>query len=188
MEILTKAELQVRYDEIIEKIKAGLVFIHPTDTIYGLSCDATNAGAVEQIHKLKERTTKPFSVWAPSIDWIRKNCVIDEKAEQWLQKLPGPYTLILKLKKKNAIAENVILGSNTIGIRYPDHWFRIIVERLGLPLVTTSANKTGQPFMTTIENLDSDVEKGVEFIIYEGLKEARPSKIVNIVEEKVQER
>ena len=114
MEILTKAELQARFEEAIEKIKSGNIFIYPTDTIYGLGCDATNETAVNQIHSLKERTSKPFSVWAPSIGWIRKNCVVDKRAEQWLTKLPGPYTFILKLKNKNAVAKSVVQGMSTI--------------------------------------------------------------------------
>ena len=55
-----------------------------------------------------------------------------------------------------------------------------VVEKLGVPMVTTSANKTGKPFMTKLENLDSDIEKEVEFMIYEGEKGGRPSQIVDL--------
>ena len=107
MEIITKTELQLRYEEVLQRIQDGAVFIKPTDTIYGLSCNALNKKAVEKIREIKDRATNPFSVVAPSLDWIRKNCFLDKKALGWLDKLPGPYTLITKLKNKKAsITEN----------------------------------------------------------------------------------
>ena len=103
METLTKTELEIKFEEISQRIKEGTIFIHPTDTIYGISCNAANENAVKKIRDLKKRPETPFSVWAPSIKWIKKNCIINKEAEEWLNKLPGPYTLVLKLKNKNAI-------------------------------------------------------------------------------------
>ena len=60
MEILTKHELRLRKREIADKIKNGAVFIHPTDTIYGIGCNATDDQAIQKIRKLKERPTTPF--------------------------------------------------------------------------------------------------------------------------------
>jgi L-threonylcarbamoyladenylate synthase len=137
---------------------------------------------------MKERGDKPFSIWVPSIKWIKENCVVDALTEKELDKLPGAYTFILKLKKKRIVANEVTFGKTTIGVRYPDHWFSKVVEKLGFPIVTTSANKTGEKFMTSLENLDKDIEKNVEFIIYEGPKEGKPSKIINLVEGTVKER
>lgn len=188
MEVLTKAEVQVRYDEIVQKIREGAIFIHPSDTIYGLGCNALNLKAVAKIRKLKQRQETPFSIWVPSLQWITDHCVVDKITEQWIQKLPGPYTLILPIKKKGVLAENVIPGLKAVGIRYPNHWFRKVVTEAGVPMVTTSANKTGKPFMTSIDDLDPEIEQGVEFMIYEGSKEARPSKIINLVEGVVKER
>ncbi len=188
MEVLTKAELQLRFDEISENIKKGAVFIHPTDTIYGLSCNALDEKAVAKIRKLKQRQDNPFSVWAPNLEWIKKNCVIDKKDEEWLNKLPGPYTLILKLKHKSAIAKSVNLGQETLGVRIPEHWFTKAVNKLGFPIVTTSANIAGKPFMTKLENLDPEIEVGVEFIIYEGEKSGHPSKIIDLVKGTMKER
>lgn len=185
MEILTKTELRKRFKEILDKIKGGAIFIHPTDTIYGISCSALDNQAVKKIRKLKDQHNQPFSVWIPSLDWVRENCIVSQEGEKWLKKLPGPYTLIMQLRHKD-VAEAVNLGKGTIGIRQPDHWFGKIVEKLNLPIITTSANRTGQPFMTSLENLDSEIK--VDFIIYEGEKQGRPSKIVNLVEGTVKER
>lgn len=188
MEILTKTEVQKRYDEIVEKITQGVVFIHPSDTIYGLGCNALNAEAVEKVRQLKQQFHQPMSIWVPSIEWVKKNCVINQQAEEALTKLPGPYTVVLKLKKKNSLAKKVILGKETVGIRLPNHWFSKVVEKAGIPIITTSANKTGQKFMTSLQDLDKEIEQEVEFMIYEGQKEAHPSKIMNVVEGTVKER
>lgn len=188
MEILTKSELVLKAGEIIKKIKAGAVFIHPTDTIYGLGCNALDEKAVKKIRELKQRPNTPFSVIAPSLDWITQNCQITKKDQKWLEKLPGPYTLIVKLKNKSAVAKNVTPGQTTIGVRLPDHWFSGLVQEMNVPFITTSVNKSGQSFMTTKEDLDEGIKRGVDFLIYEGEKRGRPSKIVNLVQEEVIER
>ncbi len=188
MEILTKAGLSKRYDEIVAKIKQGAIFIHPTDTIYGLGCNAFDAAAVLKIRTLKQQFHQPFSIWVPSLQWVEEHCYISAEARKWLLRLPGPYTLILKLKANGVLAEAVTLKKETIGLRYPNHWFRKVVEKAEVPIVTTSANKTSQPFMTTLEDLDPTIASGVAFMIYEGEKQARPSKIINVVEGTVKER
>ena len=166
--------------ELSRKIKSGAVFIHPTDTIYGLGCDATNSEAVNKIRELKDRPSQPFSVIAPSVDWIRKHCEINKEADSWLKKLPGPYTLILNLKDQNNIAPEVNDGLKTLGIRIPEHWFTSHAQKLDVPIVSTSSNRTGGDFMTSMDNLDSDIGEGVDFIIYEGEKNGRPSQIIDL--------
>lgn len=190
MRILSKEEMGLRKDEILGKVLDGIVFIHPTDTIYGLGCDATNKDAVGKIRKLKKREKDPFSVIAPSKKWIEENCELNNEAKKWLNKLPGPYTFILKLKNKEAIADNVNPAGGTVGVRIPNHWIKDIVKMLGIPIVTTSANQTGKDFMTSMENLDPEIKKGLDFAVYEGEKKGRPSKIVNLEggEAKVRER
>ena len=71
----------------------------------------------------------------------------------------------------------------------PEHWFSGIVKELAFPVVTTSANVSGDNFMTSIENLDERVKNKVDFIIYEGEKHGRPSKIIDLTKrERVIER
>ena len=109
----------------------------------------------------------------PSLDWVKEHCHVTEEE---LSKLPGPYTLILKLKD-SPLADNVT-NNNKIGIRYPEHWFSEIVKELNIPLITTSVNKTKRPNMTSLSDLDKDIEDQVEFIIYEGLKNGKPSTVI----------
>ena len=77
------------------------IFIYPTDTIYGIGCDAENEFLVDKISEIKKRDIKPFSVIAPSVEWILENC---ETTKEEIEKfLPGAYTLILKKKDGRCI-------------------------------------------------------------------------------------
>ena len=188
MKILTKDEINVNKEVILEVMEGGAIFIHPTDTIYGIGCNALDEKFVQEVREIKGRPDAPFSVIAPSKDWIKQNCVISKEGEKWLNKLPGPYTLILKVK--DGVARNVAPGLDTLGVRIPDHWFSKIVGELGKPVVTTSANKAGGNFMTSLEDLDEDIKPKLEFIVYEGEKKGRPSQIVDLTgkESEVKER
>jgi tRNA threonylcarbamoyl adenosine modification protein (Sua5/YciO/YrdC/YwlC family) len=186
METSTKEEFLAQKVKFIRKISQGAVFVHPTDTIYGIGCDATNEKAVQRIRDIKQRSLMPFSVIAPSKRWIYENCDVSAQGEKWLEKLPGPFTFIFKLKNKSAIAKSVILGSPTLGVRIPKYWISEIVSELGIPVVTTSANITGQPFMTSLDDVETSVGQKVDFIIYDGEKQGRPSTIVKLFEKEVQ--
>ncbi len=188
MEILTKTELTLRYDEILAKIKQGAIFIYPTDTIYGIGCIATNTTSVQKIRSIKQRPDTPFSIWVPSVNWVKTNCSLTTESTAAFTNLPGPYTIILHLKNNKSISPLIHPKTTSIGIRLPNHWFHKIVEKLNIPIVTTSANKHNEPFMTSLENLDPEIEKQIDFLIYEGPKEARPSKIINTLENVIKER
>lgn len=184
MQIYTAAEVKLKKIEIQSMIVKGDIFIHPTDTIYGLGCNALISGAVQKIRQLKKRPDTPFSVMAPSIEWIKENCLITKKIEKYLKELPGPVTLILKTKNPKAVAPEVNPEGDTLGVRIPDHWFHKIVKELDIPIITTSVNVSGKTFMTSLDDLDTEIKRGVDFIIYEGEKQGRPSKIIDLTGEK----
>lgn len=186
MQVIVKEEFGLQKDAIIGDIDSGAIFIHPTDTIYGIGGNALLNETVKEIRDIKKSPKQPFSVIAPGKQWIRENCIVPKEAVDWLVKLPGPYTLIFKRKKQNCVAEQVAPGMDTIGIRIPNHWFSKIVEEAGFPVVTTSANITNNDFMTSLEDIDRDVKKKIEFIIYEGEKRGRPSKIIDFTKEKTE--
>jgi L-threonylcarbamoyladenylate synthase len=190
MRLYTADEAKLQVSEIQSRIVRGNVFIHPTDTIYGLGCSAKLSKAIQRIREIKERPDTPFSVMAPSVEWIRENCVVTKEAEKYLKELPGPVTLILKLKNDSAIAKEVAPGIDSVGVRIPDHWFHKVIENLGVPIVTTSVNKTGKVFMNSFDNLDDDIEHKIDFGIDEGEKKGRPSKIIHLEggEVKIRER
>ncbi len=178
MKILTKDEVNVNKEVILEVMVNGAIFIHPTDTIYGIGCNATDEKFVDEVRDIKQRPDSPFSVIAPSKKWIRENCLVNDAGEKWLRKLPGPYTLILKAK--DGVANNVAPGMKSLGVRIPDHWFSDLVKELGVPIITTSANRSGGDFMTSLDNLDDEIKPKIEFIVYEDEKHGRPSTIVDL--------
>ena len=186
MEVVSKEEFLLNRERFVRIVKEGAIFIHPTDTIYGIGCIATKNRVVEKVRRIKKRDIMPFSIIAPSMEWIRNNCIIPDLGEEWLNKLPGPYTLILRLKNKNAIAPEVNSGWDTVGVRIPKHWISDFVRELGVPIITTSANITGEEFMTSLENLNPEIKNKMDFIIYEGEKRGFPSTIVNLSGEKVE--
>ncbi len=178
MHTLNKKECLIKKRDIIKEIKAGKIFIYPTDTIYGIGCNARDSEAVQKIREVKFRDKKPFSVIAPSIQWIRRNLIVNKNAEKWLRELPGPYTLILKLKNKKAVAGEV--SKDTLGVRIPNNWFSELVALAKVPFVTTSVNPTGQKHMTSLNSLDKTIKNKVDYIVYEGPKKGKPSTVVNL--------
>ena len=79
-------------DGIARQIKSGAIFIYPTDTVYGLGCNAEDIRAVKKLRQIKG-TDHPFSVIAPSKQWIQDR--LNVKFPEFLEKLPGPVTLIM---------------------------------------------------------------------------------------------
>ncbi|MEE9525771.1 MAG: L-threonylcarbamoyladenylate synthase [Candidatus Woesearchaeota archaeon] len=193
MQVITRAETRLRRGEIREKILNGDVFVYPTDTIYGIGCNALDSKAISKLRTMKQRPDSPFSVIAPSRAWIEENCIITDEAKEWLDKLPGPYTFILKTKDQ-PVAPEVAPGKESLGVRMPEHWITPFVEWVGVPIITTSVNVTDEPYMEKIEDLDEDINDTIKrklaFVLYEGPIKGRPSKLVHLEgdEVKVRER
>jgi tRNA threonylcarbamoyl adenosine modification protein (Sua5/YciO/YrdC/YwlC family) len=117
---------------------------------------------------------------------VYTHCIVDNESTEWVEKMPGPYTLILRLKDPNSVPQAVHPGVDTIGVRIPDHWFSSIIAETGVPIITTSANVTGQQFMTNIDNLNDDIRSKCDFIIYEGEKRGRPSTVIELHKDEVE--
>lgn len=188
MRVISKEELKHQRSTYTQKVLRGEVFIHPTDTIYGIGCNALDQEAVSKIRMLKDRDKeKPFSVIAPSKGWIRTHCQITPEVEGWLDKLPGPYTLILDLKNTEAVAENIVQGKKTIGVRIPAHWISEAIAEIGVPVVTTSVNRRGEDVMVHHEDLDGRIRQYIDFFVDEGPIEGTPSTIVNLTESDIED-
>ncbi|MEM4267762.1 MAG: L-threonylcarbamoyladenylate synthase [Candidatus Woesearchaeota archaeon] len=162
----------------LDRIKKGALFIYPTDTIYGLGCDATLFSAVKKARKVKG-TNHPFSVVAPSKKWIRENCVVLKAHEKWISKLPGKYTLLLNMKNKNCVAKNVSFA-DTLGVRIPSCWTKNIARRLGRPIISTSANLSGQKPIKKPEETNITVD----FFIDGGTLSGKASRIIDLTGKK----
>lgn len=181
MDIYTIQDLIEKREEIKQRILNGQIFIYPTDTVYGIGCDATNKTATNKLRAIKKINDRSVSVIAPSIEWIKKNTIL--KHEEYLDKLPGPYTFILGSKFK--FQDNINPLNNTIGIRIPNHPVSDIATELRIPLVTTSANITQTPTIRSLDELEQNLKEQVGFAINEGIISNPPSEIYDLTNEKI---
>ena len=163
----------INEEEIIKEMRNGKIFIYPTDTIYGLGCNALDSYAVRKIRDIKKRSLKPFSVIAPNKEWIFKNFKVLKK--EHVNKLPGPFTFILERKTSNSVAREVALRSNSVGVRIPNCKFTEIVRRAKIPFVTTSVNISGKKYATSIKDIEREIFDRVDIIIENGVLNRRPS-------------
>ncbi len=184
MEIYEKREAMDNQLQLVQDLR-DTVFIHPTDTVYGIGCDATNRKLVQRLRETKRQHERPLSVIAPGIDWIQQYCEVPAEAREWLAKLPGPYTLILPLNDdgKREIADLTNLCGDTIGVRQPDHWFTSLVKHMQTPTITTSANISGRDYIKELEELDEELEDAVDIAINDGRIEGTPSTIIDFTGE-----
>lgn len=164
----------------IESLKTKLL-IYPTDTVYGIGCNAENESLVARVFAVKGRDMKkPLSVIAPSKEWILAHCVVSREI---LDKyLPGKYTLLLKKKDPEFLAF-AISGSDTVGVRIPAHCISKLIERAQIPFVTTSANKSGERSPKSLLEIPLEIKDACNIVIDGGVLEGIPSTIVDCAKE-----
>ncbi len=181
MEILNKKAFYRRKEEMVEEIRKGKMFVYPTDTIYGIGCNALMKSSIKRIRTIKRRSEKPFSIIAPSVEWIEQNCLIDDNAKKWITKLPGKITLILPVKNRQCVSREVNGGSRTLGVRIPNNWFARITYEASVPFVTTSVNITGKKPMTSLKDIDDGIKDKVDYIINQGILNRKPSRVISLL-------
>ena len=160
--------------DFVEDIKHGAIFIYPTDTIYGIGCDATNEGSVQRIRTIKKKDVKPMPVIAPSKEWIKEHCIVS--CELLDKYLPGPYTLILKKKDPNFLQH--VANCDTLGVRIPDSEFTKLVHQSEVPFITTSVNFIGEPFAIRLSDIPTELMDLADIVIGVGELDGRPSTLV----------
>ncbi len=184
--IITKTELFEEKERYAREIAKGAVFLHPTDTINGLGAAATHDEAVKKLRRIKKNPHAPLSIIVPSKAWIRENCEVPIHAEEWLAKLPGPYTLVLNLKNKNAVSKHVNPKNDTIGVRIPKHWISEFVEHIGEPIISTIANVSGEEYSHDIDEVHDDISNNTNFMIYEAYEKGKPSEVIDLTGDKAE--
>ena len=170
---------------IVEAMRSGDVFVYPTDTIYGLGCDAENASSVERIVKAKGREeSKRFSVIAPSKEWVWRHATLSDANRKFADDiLPGPYTLIARAKA--GAPKAVVSGDRSIGIRIPKHPFADIVSNAGIPFVSTSVNLSGEEPVSSIRDIPARIRKTADWAIDAGTISGLPSRVFDLREKDV---
>lgn len=165
----------------ISILKKGGIVIYPADTIWGIGCDATDKQAVEKIYALKKRSeSKSMIVLVSDMDMLQHYVKeIPQKLHCVIGGAPRPTTVIYKNPVN--LAENVIAGDNTVGIRIvEDDFCQTLIRTYGKPIISTSANFSGKPSPKTFNEIDKKLLDNVDYVVnlHRDKKPGIPSRIV----------
>lgn len=166
----------------VDALRAGGVIIYPTDTIYGLGCDITNAQAVQRVQQIKGRdANKPMSFVCADLQDVGRYARVSEYARPLLDRcLPGAYTFVLPAT--DSAPDILTTGQQTVGLRIPDHPVPLaLVGQLGAPILSTSANFSTQEVITEPRDLEEQMGELVDVIIESGSLPVHPSSVVSLV-------
>ncbi len=175
-------QLQREVDQAVAVLKAGGIILYPTDTVWGLGCDATNAEAVAKIYALKRsENKKSMLVLCSSADMVvRYVNKAPGIAFEVMEMATSPLTLILS--GAVGVAENLIPEERTLGVRVPNHAFcQQLLRRFGRPIVSTSANISGEETPTNLPEIAREIIDGVDLVIsprFEGHPTRKASSII----------
>jgi L-threonylcarbamoyladenylate synthase len=149
-----------------EVINNGGIILYPTDTVWGIGCDATNPEAVAKVYQLKKRTETQSMICLMNGEKMMYNVFkeIPEVAWQILDLSENPTTLVLDNPRN--VASNLIASDQTLGIRIVKEPFCFkLMERMKKPLVSTSANISGQPTPKSFKEISPEIIKGVDYVV-----------------------
>ncbi len=164
----------------MEILENSGVIAYPTETAYGLGCDALNVQAVKRIFKIKNRQKNhPLSVIVDSFEMIDTIAEASSSAKMLSERFhPGP--LVIALPKKSIIPNEV--NVNSIALRISSNRFaNSIVQQLGKPLISTSANRTGEPTPFNIQDIISSFNESEIDVIFDSgsISKRKPSTIID---------
>lgn len=170
-------------------LKRGGVILYPTDTVWGLGCDATNAAAVERIFAIKRRSdSKALICLIDSADSLERWVTgVPEVAYELIEAAVDPLTVIYDGACVPPLARNLPAEDGSLAVRIPDNDFcRELCRRLRRPLVSTSANISGQPTPASFRDIDPEVVAAVDYVCQTGRAargKHRPSTIIKLTED-----
>lgn len=178
--IIDVAEL----DEAIVILRQGGVILYPTDTVWGLGCDATNKDAVARIFEIKRRCdSKSLITLVADADMLGKYVkVIPEVAINLIEVNDKPMTIIYP--GAMGLADGVVAQDGSAGIRIPQHEFcQQLVRRFRKPIVSTSANVSGEPAPAFYEDIPIDIIEAADWVadpIFQEGSTGEPSQIIKV--------
>ncbi len=167
----------------LEIIKKGGVILYPTDTVWGLGCDATNADAIDRIYQIKKREESKALICLVSNFKMLEQFVeeVPEMAYDILKYAKRPTTIIYD--KPIRIAENLVSEDDTLGIRVVrDAFCSELIKKMRRPLVSTSANISGQPTPESFDQISPQILKEVDYVVnlQRSKKSSKPSSIIKL--------
>ncbi|MDI1317116.1 L-threonylcarbamoyladenylate synthase [Flavobacterium sp.] len=159
-------DLNSEVHKAFEVIQNGGIILYPTDTVWGIGCDATNAEAVEKIYALKQRAESKSMIVLMNGEKMLYNVFkeIPEAAWQIMDLSEKPTTLILDNPRN--VAPNIIADDKTLGVRIVKEPFCFkLMERMKKPLVSTSANISGMFAPKSFKEIAPEIIKGVDYVV-----------------------
>ena len=168
----------------VETLRAGGIILYPTDTIWGLGCDATREDAVQRIYALKQRQDERSMLIllddASKIeDYVE---TVPEIAWNLIEIADKPLTIIYPEAKN--LASSLIAVDGSIGIRIvKDEFCRVLIRKFGKPLVSTSANVSGMPWPHSFSKIDKSLVKAADYVVtwrQNDEKRGKPSGIIKL--------
>ena len=154
-------------EQCLSVLKSGGIILHPTDTIWGIGCDATNAHAIEKIITLKKRPAqKSFVILvADERDILKHTAAPDLAIFDYLQAANKPTTVIYK--GALGLAENVLAEDGSAAIRIAkDEFCRHLIRCFRKPIVSTSANFSGEVSPANFASVSPEIINGVAYAVY----------------------
>ena len=176
-----KVENEIK--KALEVLKKGGVILYPTDTVWGIGCDATNEEAIKKVYTIKNRPdTKSMLVLIDSEDKLdRYVSEVPAVAYDLIELSEKPLTIIYSGAKN--LPKNLVPEDFSIGIRVTKELFsKTLCERLRRPLVSTSANISGEKTPTTFAQISQEILDAVDYVVdfNRNSKEAQPSSIIKL--------
>lgn len=172
---------------VVESLKQGGVIAYPTDTTYGIGCDIFNRSGVKKIYQVKQRDPrKPFSFICADLSDVANYAQVSNFAFKTMKRnLPGPYTFVLEATR--VVPDLLTTRQKTVGIRIPDNPIALaIVRELGHPLVTTSANLSGEAPCHDPHDIDVAFGRSLDLVIDGGMLLGDPSTVISLVADRVE--
>ena len=191
--------MQESIQKALEVLRAGGIILYPTNTVWGLGCDATNPEAVAKIYEIKRRAdSKSLVLLASDIDMIARYVKeIPEMAIQLVEVNDKPMTIIypgavvgfapdasgvLPKPDRRALAFNTVAEDGTVGIRIPMMDFcQQLVYKLGRPLVSTSANISGEPTPKRFAEISEEIRSAVDHVVDPALERGATGQSSSII-------
>lgn len=150
----------------LDVLQKGGIILYPTDTIWGIGCDATNAEAVKKIYNLKKREESKSMIVLVHNDFQLEQIIPEVPDTAWdiIDLAEKPTTLVLDNPQN--VASNLISEDNAIGIRIVEDTFcQRLIQQLKAPLVSTSANISGEKSPQSFNEISSNILQGVDYIV-----------------------
>jgi L-threonylcarbamoyladenylate synthase len=160
--------MSAEIDRAAEILRAGGLVVFPTETVYGLGCDATNPHAIAKVYDAKGRPRfNPLIAHVRDVKAAEAQGVFDERARALATRFwPGPLTLVLKRRPECEVAELACAGLDTIALRAPAHpMAQALLTTFGKPIAAPSANRSGHVSATTAEHARADLGDRVDLIL-----------------------